>query len=95
LGPTTYLQEINSKGRFLEYRGNWAPLRPTFWQENYLHSPQSSIKSWAPFSWLLRLTFWLQKGRKKLGIKNCAQLPINKKSTPGLPTKTFTESAAT
>jgi hypothetical protein len=22
LGPTTYLQEINSKGRFLEYRGN-------------------------------------------------------------------------
>jgi hypothetical protein len=27
-------------------------------------------------------SFWPQKGEKKLCVKNCAQLPINKKLTP-------------
>jgi hypothetical protein len=30
----------------------------------------------------LHPTIFPQKGGKKLGVKNCAQLPINKKSTP-------------
>jgi hypothetical protein len=49
-----------------------------------LYSPQSSIKSWAQKSWKRSSTIWPKKGGKKLGVRNCAQLPINKKSTPEL-----------
>jgi hypothetical protein len=33
------------------------------------------------------LNYLALKRWKKLGVKNCAQLPVNKKSTPGLTTE--------
>jgi hypothetical protein len=47
--------------------------------EIYLCDSQSSTKSLAPFSWAFCPTIWPQKGGKKLGVRNCAQLPINEK----------------
>jgi hypothetical protein len=38
-------------------------------------------KRWAPFSWLLGPTILPLKSEKKLGVKNCTQLPMHKKST--------------
>jgi hypothetical protein len=39
----------------------WYYTRGSFWLEIYLHGQQSFIKSWVPFSWLLRPTMWPQK----------------------------------
>jgi hypothetical protein len=55
-----------------------------FDQKIYLYGPPSSIKSWAQKPWERSSTIWPQKGGKKLAVKNCAKLPIIKKSTPGL-----------
>ncbi len=66
--------EIHLWGGFLVNRGSWTPLRPTFWLEISLYSPQSSIKSWAQNSWKRSSTIWSQKvGHQELRSTPCKQ----------------------
>jgi hypothetical protein len=69
-------------GWFLVSRGNWTPLRPTFWLEYLPLRSTEFYKKLGEESWKKSLTIWPQKGGKKFGVKNCAQLPVNKKSIP-------------
>jgi hypothetical protein len=80
----SWINSWNIRGRFLVFRGSWAPLRPTFWLENL---PSLSTEFYKKLRLLFHdfcaSTIWSQKWGKKLGIENCAQLPINKKTSPG------------
>jgi hypothetical protein len=52
-----------------------------FDEKTSLYVPQSSVKSWAQKSWKRSSTNGPKEGWKKLGVKNCVQLPINRKLT--------------
>jgi hypothetical protein len=65
--------------------GQWlTKLCQTFSLENFPLWFTELYKKLSSFSKLLRLTISPQKGGKKLGVSNCAQLRINEKSTPGV-----------
>jgi hypothetical protein len=71
-----------ARGRFLVYRGSWVPLRPTFWLENLSLWSTELYKTLGAKVMKIELTYLASKKWEKLGVKNCAQLPMNKKTTP-------------